>query len=129
MSPRKEMSNPVGSLRVSQEVIATIASYAVAEIDGAHSLAPTKAVKGGLGNLFSRTGLLKAVSINLNDDVAVIDMGIRVKAGAKIPRVCEELQNAVKQSVQSMTGITVSRVNINVTGIVFDEPASVEAAQ
>lgn len=124
-----ESGRPVGSLRVSQEVIATIASYAVAEIDGIASLAPTKTGGGRIKNLFSRSTLLKAVSINLSDDVAVIDMGIRVKAGAKIPKVCEELQNAVKQSVQNMTGITVSKVNVHVSGIVFDEPVQLSDAQ
>lgn len=43
--------------------------------------------------------------------------------GYKIPAVAEKVQKAVKESVQSMTGITVSRVNMVVAGVRFSEAA------
>ncbi len=58
----------------------------------------------------------------MNDDVAVISLHINVKSGVNIPKVSENVQRAVKEAVQNMTGIVVSRVNIVIAGIVFDEP-------
>ena len=53
----------------------------------------------------------------------MISIHLNVKAGVNIPQVSEKVQAAVKDAVQTMTGIAVSRVNIVVAGIVFDEPA------
>ena len=41
-----------------------------------------------------------------------------------MPQVAEAIQSSVKESVQNMTGITVSKVNVVVTGIVFDESSA-----
>ena len=44
-------------------------------------------------------------------------MNIMVRYGYKIPQLCEKVQENVKSSVQNMTCITVSKVNIVVTGV------------
>ena len=116
-----ESRQPVGSLRISKDVIATITSFATKEIAGVADLAPfTTNIKGWLMK-------------NLNDDVAVIDIHVILKYGYKIPEVSEKIQAAVKEAVQNMTGIAVSKVNIQVAGIAFDEPkaeaAPIEAAE
>ena len=40
--------------------------------------------------------------------------------GNKVTVVAEEIQNNVKSSVQTMTGVAVARVNVTIAGIVFD---------
>ena len=65
----------------------------------------------------------KPIGIDLSDDVAVIELHVNIKAGVNIPETAEKIQSAVKEAVQNMTGIAVSRVNINIAGIVFAEPA------
>jgi len=113
-----DFKQPIGSLRISQEVIATIASFATKEIDGVASLAPfTSNIKGWLMQKQSA----KSIIIDLNDDIATIDIHVNLKYGAKINRVSEQIQTSVKEAVQNMTGIAVSKVNIFVAGIVFDE--------
>ena len=64
----------------------------------------------------------RPILIELNDDLAIIDIHVNVKAGVNIPEVSEKVQATVKEAVQNMTGIAVSRVNINIAGIIFDEP-------
>ena len=65
----------------------------------------------------------KPITIDLNDDIAAIDIHVNIKAGVNIPQTAEKIQSAVKEAVQNMTGIAVSRVNINIAGIVFDDPS------
>ena len=55
----------------------------------------------------------------------MIDIHVNIKSGVNIPQVAEKIQAAVKEAVQNMTGIAVSRVNIDIAGIVFDEPEQV----
>lgn len=113
----ERQNQTVGSLKISQDVIATIAKYAACEIEGVDSLTESR-----LPRSLSQNGITtKPVAIDLNDDVAVVDIGVVLKNGAKIPEVSEVLQKAVKDAVQNMTGITVSKVNVHVEGIVFQE--------
>lgn len=115
-----DVTQSTGNLRISREVIATISRYAALEIDGVDSLASFATnLKGWLLKKQSA----KPVSIDLNDDVAVICLHINVKAGVNIPTTSEKVQCAVKEAVQNMTGIVVSRVNIVIAGIVFEGSA------
>lgn len=115
---------PSGSLKISQEVLATISDMAACEIDGVVSLAdhytPIK-------SFFQKGITSKPIQISLNDDVAVVDISVNLKYGTNIPDVAERLQEAVKDAIQNMTGITVSKVNVHVAGIVF--PQTVPAQQ
>ena len=53
-------------------------------------------------------------------DVAAIDMNIVIKSGEKAFNVAQEVQTAVKENVQNMTGVPVARVNVTVGGVVFE---------
>ena len=115
-----DQNQAAGNLKISREVIATIARYAALEIEGVDSLASFATnLKGWLLKKQSA----KPIDIDLSDDVAVIELHVNIKAGVNIPETAEKIQSAVKEAVQNMTGIAVSRVNINIAGIVFAEPA------
>ena len=115
-----DQNQAAGNLQISREVIATIARYAALEIEGVDSLASFATnLKGWLLKKQSA----KPIDIDLSDDVAVIELHVNIKAGVNIPETAEKIQSAVKEAVQNMTGIAVSRVNINIAGIVFAEPA------
>ena len=110
---------PVGSLKISQEVLATIAKVAALEIEGVASLADTS---GRVRRFFSRGGISKTgIQIELSDDFAEVDIGVNLKFGAKITDVCSAIQTSVKDNIQTMTGMAVSKVNVTVAGIVFND--------
>ena len=115
-----DQNQAAGNLKISREVIATIARYAALEIEGVDSLASFATnLKGWLLKKQSA----KPIDIDLSDDVAVIELHVNIKSCVNIPETAEKIQSAVKEAVQNMTGIAVSRVNINIAGIVFAEPA------
>lgn len=106
-----------GSLQISTDVLAKISKLAALEIEGVQDVAcGISPVKGA----FAKVNMQKPVQIELTDDVAEITVDVIVKYGYKIPTVCENIQRNVKASVQNMTGITVSRVNIVVEGVVIE---------
>lgn len=117
----QEMNFPTGNLKISREVIATIAKTATMEIEGVEGFATFAT---NMKSVLTRQQPPKAVVIELSDDIATIHMNIIVRAGVKIPDIATNVQMAVKEAVQNMTGIAVSRVNVTIAGIQFAEPVS-----
>ncbi len=114
---------PVGSLRISRDVIATIASNTAREVEGVQGLIPFSLKLSGWT---SKNQLARGVVIDLVDDIAVIDIRVTLKQGARIPDVAGQIQVAVKEAVQSMTGIAVSKVNVTVAGVAFEPQTPVQ---
>ena len=108
-----EQNRPVatGNLKISEEVVSTIAKQVITETEGVYSLAPQPV---SLKDTVLKAGIQKPVKITLNSDVAVIDIGVILKMGYKVKDIAEKIQNDIKEEVQNMTGITVSAVNIYV---------------
>jgi len=95
-------------------VVEKVAKLAALEIDG---VAEVSTGSSGVKGVFAKTNLPKAVDVNMYDGVAEVDIHIIVKYGCKVPSVCKSVQEAVKSNIQSMTEVTVSKVNIIVAGI------------
>ena len=61
--------------------------------------------------------------VQMEDGVAQITVNLLVAYGNRIPSMCAKVQENVKSTVQNMTGITVSRVNVVVRGVVVPQAA------
>ena len=113
----KGYQNPEGSCIISEEVIATIAATAAREVEGVAGMASRpKDLRGMVINVAN-----KYVGVLNTDTETVVDVFVNLKAGARIPDVAGEVQRVVKNEVQSMTGRPVTKVNVHVAGIVFEE--------
>ena len=66
-----------------------------------------------------------AVTAALEDE-AVLDMEIIIKFGTKVQKVAAEVQERVKSTVETMTGLNVAVVNVSVSGVVKEVKAAVE---
>lgn len=108
------------NLTISEEVIGIIAGLAAAEVEGVSgmTLGFVDGINQMLGNNKKYT---KGVKIELEGNDVTIDLYVIVKYGVKIPDVAFSIQNSVKDSVESMTGLNVKAVNINVQGVTFDK--------
>ena len=102
----------VGDLRISEAVIVKMANYAIAEVAGVDSLAVRKSV-------FKKKAA--PIQVHLMGDVVEITAYIIVKYGCRATTVAEQVQQTVKDQVQTMTGIAVSKVNVVVAGIAFEK--------
>ena len=117
-------SNAVGgSLQISTGVIAKIAKLATLEVDGVQAVsAGSRSVKG----LFRTVSQYRPITVEMTEDVAEITVNILVKYGCKIPPLAERVQENVKNAVQNMTQITVSRVNVVIAGLASEHPVPAE---
>ena len=106
---------PIGSIKVSDEVIRKIAEVAATEIDGVHCIGQSLAAATAKGKMFG------TVRVKLGSDSTELSLDVVVLEGHNAVNVAEEIQRSVKSAVQSMTGFTVTRVDVNVVGIKFKE--------
>lgn len=112
----KETYSKKGALKVSENVIVTIAKNAASEIDGVYKIA-TKTLN--IKSLLQSSSDPSDIKVTMLDGVCAISMSIVAKSGFNIVSVCEQIQEKVKSAVQSMTGVTVSRVDVTVADVSF----------
>ena len=101
-----------GDLKISEDVIITVARLAALDVEGVAGL-------DGEVNKMSKLRKSGPITVSMMEDVAALDIKIKVKSGVKAVTVAQEVQSAVKDSVQSMTGVAVARVSVAVCGVVF----------
>ncbi|MBS5938954.1 Asp23/Gls24 family envelope stress response protein [Clostridium sartagoforme] len=106
----------LGIVKISDEVVSVIAGIAAEEINGVEDL--QHLVGSNISQLLKgKKNLGKNVRVTLNEDYAIIDLNLSVEYGVKIPEVVGAVQENVKRTVETMTGLKVSSVNINVQSI------------
>lgn len=105
-----------GTLQISTEVIAKIARCAALEIDGVAEVSCGSQNKK-LRNLLEISSIQTPVTVEMRDGTANITLHLMVRFGARIPAIAEKVQENVKNAVQNMTNVTVSRVNLVIAGL------------
>ena len=111
----EEVSEAEG-IKISNDVIAVIAGVAASEVPGVATMAGS--FTGGLTEaLKGKKNLAKGIKVEATDTTAKIDVNIIVEYGSRIPDVAFEIQNRVKKSVENMTGLKVSEVNVHIQGV------------
>lgn len=109
----------IGNIKISVEVVSKIAVIAASEIDGVscmHKTFVSKMAEKFGGDKASSQG----VKVDITENMASIDLYLVVDYGVKIPELAWNVQERVKESVENMTGLEVTAVNIHIEGISFD---------
>lgn len=126
MNENKDIRNEIteeadkGKINISNDVIASIAGIAASEIEGVAGMAGGMA--SGIAEKFgAKKNPQKGVKVTVSPEGAVIDLLIVVAFGVRIPELAWEVQENVKNSVESMTGTEVLRVNVYVEGVSFEK--------
>jgi len=112
-----------GSVEISEEVVAVIASVAAAEVQGVHAISNT--ISGGIAEMFGKKNQAKGVKIDIDEQnmTASIDVALSVDYGCRIQDVAASVQERVKNSVENMTGLHVVRVNVRVDAVIMEQEA------
>lgn len=104
-----------GSVHIAEDVVASVASLAACEVDGVSSLVAA----GGsqISELLGKRNLSKGVKLTIVDESVTVDVHILVKYGSNVRNVAQKVQDNIKKTLESMTGMAVSAVNVHVGGI------------
>lgn len=110
-----EGADNLGSVQIADEVVAVIAGLAATEVDG------VSATAGNITNeLMSKVGypkLSKGVKVEIESRTVTVDLSLIVDYGYNIPTTCSKVQDKVKNTIENMTGLEVSDVNIRIAGV------------
>jgi uncharacterized alkaline shock family protein YloU len=105
-----------GDIMISEDVVATVALQAMVEIEGFAGLStkPGADIADFIGKNWG-----KGIKIVIGEDNALtVDCNVLVCYGACVVTVAKEIQAGVVSALESVTGVKVLAVNVNVCGIV-----------
>ncbi|MFJ9038810.1 Asp23/Gls24 family envelope stress response protein [Streptomyces sp. NPDC102406] len=108
-----------GTTTIADSVVATIAGVAIRETDGVRSVG--KGASKALGAVTSRmpgpSSPGRSVKAQVDGDQVSVDVDVEVEYGVLIHELAEEIRANVIQAVETMTGLDVTEININVFDI------------
>ncbi|NEC69851.1 Asp23/Gls24 family envelope stress response protein [Streptomyces sp. SID9727] len=108
-----------GTTTIADNVVSAIAGIAVRETDGVYSVGkgPSRAL-GAVKDKVSRSSDPgRGVKVEVGEKQTAIDVDIVVEYGAPILDTARSLRTDVTDAVETMTGLEVVEININVTDV------------
>lgn len=103
------------SIKIADEVIKCIAAYAAADIEGVAGMAGN-ATNELIAKLGGKT-LEKGVKLGVNGEDVKVALSVVLKYGYSIPDTSAKIQDKVRTTIESMTGLSVSSVDVNIADI------------
>lgn len=113
-----------GLIRISDDVVATIAGLATLETPGITAM--SGGISEGFAKRLSGKNVQKGITVEVGQVEAIVHLRVIVQYGSKIQEVCRELQYNVREAIENMTGLRVVEVNVKVEGVSFREEEAEE---
>lgn len=110
------LSNKLGEVNISSDVIATYAGAVAVECFGVVGMA-TVSVKDGLVKLLRRESLQKGIEVSVEDNAISLKLHIIVAYGVSISAVADNLIENIRYKVEEFTGMRVQDVEVFVEGV------------
>jgi len=127
MAPKKENlplttnpdGEPTGTITYASEVIAVIAGVAANEVEGVAGMCTAST---GISDVFSRNkNITKGVKVEVGTEEVSVDLYLNVEYGTPIQTAATNVQESVRKSIETMTGLHVVRVDVHVQGLSFEK--------
>lgn len=96
-----------GNVKIANEILAQLAIRACKEVNGVYNLEDSSVTT-------NHKDLEPKALVNQLDDKINIDLTINLSKNVNVRKTVKEIQENVKRVIESMTGITVGRINVNV---------------
>lgn len=106
-----------GTVMISEDVIAAIVAHTVNEVEGVAGLSGKPGAD--IAEIIGKKNWGKGMKITIDqEDVLSVECNINVKYGQSVVCVAKAVQESVTNALESMAGVTVASVNVNICGIV-----------
>lgn len=119
----------LGNITVSKDVVAIIVAMEATKIKGIVGL--TAGRKGMSAPILDKNNLTKGVEVIMNQNQKEVAITISLVADytVGIYQTAKETQKNVKKAVETMTGLKVTKVDVNVLDVKFKEDLEKEEAK
>ena len=106
-----------GTVLISEDVIASIVTHTVGEVEGVAGLAGKPGAD--IVEIIGKKNWGKGMKIVIGEDDALsIECNVNVRYGQSVVTVAKAVQESVTNALESMAGVVVASVNVNICGIV-----------
>ena len=106
-----------GNVMISENVVAAIVAHSLAEVEGVGSMGTKPDI--GVQDFDTKKHWGKSLKVMISEDNTVaIDCSLMIAYGYSVVDVASNVQQVVTANLESMTGVKVTDVNVNVCGIV-----------
>lgn len=106
-----------GCIMISEDVIATIVSHAAKDVEGVVDLSVKPGVD--IAEIIGKKNWGKGIKVSIGEEnVISVDCNVNISYGQSVVSVANAVQVAVAGALESMIGVKVAQVNVNVCGIV-----------
>jgi len=108
----------LGTVRVANEVVASIAALAALEVEGVHAMYQASGQQ--LERILRRPAAHRGVRVELLDDDRLrLDLFVVMEAGTQLPVMGAAVQSRVADAIDRMLGLAIAEVNVLVSEVIF----------
>lgn len=128
---KSALANSDGKISVAESVVTKIAGLATREVAGVHAMG--SGASRAFGALKERVpgssgpNVTQGVSAEVGETQVALDLDVVIEYGVSITDLGRSIQRNVKQSVERMTGLQVTEVNVSVGDVYLGEPSEQDA--
>ena len=105
----------IGTVQIADDVIAVIVGIAATEVEGIAALGDN--ITNELMNKVGIKNITKGVKVSIVEDRIDVEVSLTVGYGYNIPATCAKVQEKIKNTVENMTGLKVTGVNVRIAGV------------
>ncbi|MDD2353701.1 MAG: Asp23/Gls24 family envelope stress response protein [Atribacterota bacterium] len=115
----EDQNAELGNISVSKDVVAIIVAMEATKVKGVIGL--TAGRKGNFAPLLDKNNLTKGIEVSMNQKDVAITISLVADYAIGIYQTAVETQKNVKKAIETMAGLKVSKVDINVLDVKFKE--------
>ena len=120
----EEQPVELGDIRVATEVVSIVASLAAQEVPGVLRMSGRRI--DGINEFLGKESVSKGVRVSFDNKTVTCNVYVIIEYGFCIPEVALEIQEKVKESIETMTGYDVQFIDVHVQGVAKREKTALE---
>lgn len=111
----------LGNITINNDVVALIASIALTEVEGVETMSGKSSFSDYVGSKSRDVEKGITVAVDEATSLATVSVEINIDYGVQVYDSARKLQRAVKNAIESYTGLGVDKVNVTVRGLTVHE--------
>ena len=113
-----------GITEIEASVIAAIAGHVVRNVEGVNRLGGTGGIVRAVADSVRSTSSAMGVGIDVEAGrkEAILDIDLIVIFGHNVPKVVQNVREAVAKEIHNLIGLVAKEINVSVVGIEFSDP-------
>lgn len=112
-----EQQNPLGSIQISSQAIATLTKQTVLEVYGVVGLAGKTKFDDWRRGLFRSQKNHHGVTVRMDEEGVVVDLYLIIEYGTRISEVARSVMRRVSYVLNKQVGLPAAAVNVHVQGL------------